>query len=317
VQAFELIHPEDREFVRQSFQRAVREARRGEWVCRVIVRDGTVKHVQTTAQPVFEAGQPVEYIGITMDITQRLQDEAALRHSQEKLAQAVRMLTMGALTSSLAHDLGQPLTAVIANGSACLRWLNRDGPDLDEARRSAAGIVRDGVRAGEIVQRMRSFVRQGELQKTSFSLADLVGEVVGLAQTHTEAGRVAVRINVAPDMPAVEADRMQIGVVVMNLLMNAIEALGTTTARRRVLEIGVGRGDDDALSVSFADSGPGLDPGRLEQAFDLFYTTKPNGLGMGLAISRSIAEAHGGRLSASSIPGQGATFHLVLPTARP
>jgi signal transduction histidine kinase len=314
AQAFELIHPEDREFVRKSVQSAMREARGGEWVCRVITGDGTVKHVHTTAQPVFQAERPVEYTGITMDITERVESEAALRRSQEALAQATRMLTMGALTSSVAHELGQPLAALVTNGSACLRWLNRDDPDLDEARRAAERIVRDGIRGGEILERIRSFVRQDRPQKTSFQLADLVGEVVNLLQTEAAAHQVSVRTCFAEVLPAVQADRMQIGQVMLNLAMNAIEALSTTSGRPRVLEIAVEREDAGALRVTMADSGPGLDPARLEKPFDLFYTTKPHGMGMGLAISRSIVEGHSGRLWASPDRGKGATFHFVLPT---
>jgi PAS domain S-box-containing protein len=316
AQAFELIHPEDRELVRQLLESAVREARRGDWVCRIITRDGTVKHVHTTTQPVLEAGRPVEYIGITVDITERMESEAALRRSQEALAQATRMLTVGTLASSMAHELGQPLAAVVANGSACLRWLNRDDPDLDEARGAAGRIVRDGMRAGEMMQRMRAFVQHGRLQKTSFQLAELVAEVVSLVQTETEAQHVAVRTYVADNLPAVEADRMQISQVMLNLAVNAIEAMSTTTGRPRLLEIGVYREGADEVGVTLADSGPGLDPVRLEKPFDLFHTTKPHGLGMGLAISRSIVEGHGGRLWASSLPGKGATFHFVLPTTR-
>jgi PAS domain S-box-containing protein len=314
AQALELIHPDDRELVRESLERVVRETREGEWSCRIIARDGTVKHVHTTARPVFEAGRPAEYIGITMDITERVNNEAALRRSQESLAQATRLLTMGALTSSVAHELGQPLAAVLANGSACLRWLNRDPPDLDEARGAVERILRDGGRTGEILQRMRSFVRQGQPQKTFFHLAALVGEVMHLVATETATHQVAVRTRVADDLPPVEADRVQIGQVILNLVVNALEALSTTNGRPRVLEIDVKREDANTLRVTLADSGPGLDAARLERPFDLFHTTKPQGLGMGLAISRSIVERHGGRLWTSSERQPGATFHFVLPT---
>jgi signal transduction histidine kinase len=317
AECFELIHPEDRDFVRKSLESAMREAREGAWDCRVVTRKGTVKHVHTTARPVFEDGRPVEYIGITMDITERVEGDATLRRSQESLAQATRLLTIGAFTSSVAHELGQPLAAVVTNGDACLRWLNRDDPDIDEARRAVERIVRDGARAGEVLQRIRSFVRRGQLQKTLFPLGVLVGEVVNLFQIETAAHNIAVHTHLGEHLPAVEADRVQIGQVILNLVMNAIEALSTTTGGRpRVLDISVERENAHAVRLTMADSGSGLDPARLEKPFDLFYTTKPHGLGMGLAISRSIIEGHGGRLWAAPGRELGATFHFVLPTKR-
>jgi C4-dicarboxylate-specific signal transduction histidine kinase len=216
----------------------------------------------------------------------------------------------------VAHELGQPLAAVVTNGNACLRWLNRDNPDLDEARRAVERIVRDGTRAGETLQRMRSFVRQGELKRTPFHLADLLAEVVNLVQTDAMAHDVAVRIRIADNnLPPVNADRVQICQVMLNLAVNAIEALSTTTGRPRVLEVGVDREGTNALRVTMEDSGPGLDPTRAENPFELFHTTKPHGLGLGLVISRSIVEAHGGHLWTSPTRGPGATFHFLLPTA--
>jgi PAS domain S-box-containing protein len=317
AQCLQLIHPEDREFVAAELEAAVREARRGDWVCRMVTRDGAVRHTHTTAQPVLEDGRPVELLGVTMDITERVQREAALGRSQEQLAQATRLLAMGALTSSVAHEFAQPLAAVVTNGAACVRWLNRSEPNLDEARSAAERILRDGLRAGEILEHVRSFIQLGQVNKTSFQANDLVDEVLDMVRSLAAAHKVAVRTRFGEELPAMDADRVQIGHVILNLVTNAIEALATTIGQARVVEIGVDRENGGGLRVSVADSGPGLDPVRREKPFDLFSTTKPHGFGMGLAICRSIVEGHGGRLWVSSEPGKGARFHFILPPATP
>ena len=240
---------------------------------------------------------------------------------------------MGELAASIAHEVNQPLTSILTNASAGLRWLSRDSPNLDEACEAIRRIIRDGNRAGDVISRMRALFKKASTTKERLDINEAIEEVVILAQSEVQRNRVSLQTKLANDLPLILGDRIQLQQVILNLLMNAIEAMSGVAEGPR--ELGVSsekvteipgeskeeRYEDRALAdaewtevlITVRDSGPGLDPQRLNRLFDAFYTTKPQGLGMGLAISRSIIEAHGGRLWAKANAPRGAVFQLTLP----
>jgi PAS domain S-box-containing protein len=258
-----------------------------------------------------------EYEGVefVLDISGRKQaTEEALRQTQAELAHASRLTTMGELAASIAHEINQPLTAVVTNGNACLRWLARETPDLAEARAAVERIIREAHRASEVIRQVRALVRKTDPQKVWLDLNGLIPEVVALVQSEARRHGVALRTALTATLPPVLGNGVQVQQVLLNLLLNGIEAMQPVTDRPRELLLRSQRHGADAVLVAVQDSGIGLDPERTARLFDAFVTTKPGGLGLGLAISRSIIEAHGGRLWASPNAGPGATFQFTLPT---
>jgi PAS domain S-box-containing protein len=247
------------------------------------------------------------------DVTERKQAEEALRRAQAELAHVTRVMTVGELAASIAHEVNQPLTGVITNGNACLRWLGRTPPDLDEAQEAVRRMIRDGSRASEVMARIRTLLRKAEPQKTRLAINDVIEEVIALAESEVRRNRVLLKTDLAADFPPVLADRIQLQQVLLNLTLNGMEAMRTVTDRSRELIIRSQKEETDAIRVAVQDAGVGIDPQDLERIFTAFVTTKPEGLGMGLAISRSIIEAHGGRLWATPNAGPGATFQFTLP----
>lgn len=238
--------------------------------------------------------------------------EETLRRARAELAHFTRVMTMGELAASIAHEINQPLSAIVTNGSACLRWLAGDAPNLAEAREAAQRIVRDGNRAGDVMTRIRAFLKKTDTQKAQVDINQIIQEVVLL--THDEAvGRaVVVRTEFADDVPPVTGDQVQLQQVILNLVMNGIDSIAAVTDGPRELVIFSRPYESNKVLVAVQDSGIGIDPENLEKIFDAFYTTKPQGMGMGLAISRSIIEDHGGRLWAGSNNGSGTTFQFTL-----
>jgi len=223
-----------------------------------------------------------------------------------------RLTTMGELAASIAHEVNQPLAAIVANGNACLRWLRRAEPDLDEAQTAVERIVRDGRRAGDIISRIRALSKQTSTEKESLDVSGIIQEVVVLVQAEVRRNRVALRTELADDLPRVLGDRVQLQQVLLNLMMNGIEAMRRVDDRPRELVIRTQKGDEGQVCVAVQDSGMGLDSANMDQIFDAFYTTKREGMGMGLSISRTIVENHGGRLRAAANKGPGATFEFTL-----
>lgn len=238
--------------------------------------------------------------------------EETLRKSQAELAHVTRVMTMGEFATSVAHEINQPLSAIVTNGSACLRWLAGDSPNLDEAREAARRIVRDGNRAGDVLTRIRAFLKKSDTQRTRLDINHIIQEVVALTQDEAIGKGVALRLELAEGVLPVLGDRVQLQQVILNLVMNGVEAMTSVTDRPRELFISSGEHESDKVLIGVRDSGEGIDQQALEKIFDAFYTTKSQGMGMGLAISRSIVEDHGGRLWASSNNGSGATFHFTL-----
>jgi signal transduction histidine kinase len=221
-------------------------------------------------------------------------------------------MTMGELTALIAHEINQPLAAVVTNANACLRWLMGPIPNLDEAREALARIVRDGNRASDVIGRIRALVKKSGTEKASLDLNEVIQEVVGLVQSEIQKSGVTLQMELADDLPQILGNRVQLQQVILNLVMNGIEAMDTVTDRPREILIRSCEHESDQLLIAVQDSGVGIDSQNLEKIFDAFYTTKPQGMGMGLAISRSIVENHGGRLWAVPNDSPGATFQFTL-----
>jgi C4-dicarboxylate-specific signal transduction histidine kinase len=242
---------------------------------------------------------------------ERKQTEEALRQAQADLTRANRLSSMGELTASLAHEVNQPIAAAITDANTCLRWLSRDQPDLEEARAAASRIVQDGRRAGEIVNRVRLLFKKDTLQREPVDLNEIIREMMLLLHSEATQFAVFIRTELAADLPQVMGDRVQLQQVLMNLMMNSIEAMKDVDGMRE-LTIQSQSGEDGQVLISVSDTGVGLPPQQADKIFNAFFTTKTHGTGMGLRISRSIVESHGGRLWAADNPPCGAPATLSV-----
>jgi PAS domain S-box-containing protein len=282
-------------------------------------RDGSAMYIKTSGKPFFDAkGAFLGYRGVSADVTAAVradQAEQALREVQAELAHVTRLTTLGELTASIAHEVNQPLAAIVANGDACLRWLNRDVPELDEVRGALEGMINDGNRAADIIRRVRTLAKKTDAQKAAMPINEVIDEVIRLLRREVLSHRALLCLELASELPPVLADRIQLQQVIINLVMNGMEAMTPVTDRPRELKI-LSRCEADQVLVAVADSGVGIDPEHADRLFDTFFTTKPSGMGMGLSICRSIIEAHGGKLWASRNVGAGATFQFALPAYR-
>jgi C4-dicarboxylate-specific signal transduction histidine kinase len=258
-------------------------------------------------------GKLVGVLETNNDITERKRAEDALRKAQAELAHVTRVATLGEMTASIGHEVNQPLAAVITNANACLRWLARQSPDLDEARAAVQRIIRDGSRASEVIGRIRALAKKSPARQDWLNINDIVLEVIALARSEMHMNRISLQTHLSDSLPLVLADRIQLQQVVLNLVINGIEAMNGSTEERRELRVSTERDGSKGVLIAVRDSGMGLNPESLEHVFDPFYTTKPDGMGMGLAISRSIIEAHGGRLWAMLNKPCGAVFQFTLP----
>jgi len=250
---------------------------------------------------------------VTRDLTDRVRESEALQEAQAELAHVTRVMTLGELTASIAHEVNQPLAAIVADANASLHWLAASPPDLGSVREALDAIVKDGHRASEVIQRIRQLATKTSPQKARLDMNDVIRDVVPLIGSEMRSHEVSLRIDLAPALPPVLADRVQLQQVLINLVMNGIETMASIDGRSRELVIRSQPGDDDHVVVAVQDAGVGIDAQKTDQLFSAFYTTKPDGMGMGLSISRSIIEAHGGRLWATPNPDHGATFHFALP----
>jgi two-component system, LuxR family, sensor kinase FixL len=261
-----------------------------------------------------EQGRPIAILETNNDITERRQAEEGLRKAQAELAHVTRVTTMGELASSIAHEVNQPLSAVVTNGNACLRWLASEPANIDESRECVRRIIRDGNRASEVIARIRALAKKSSPDKAPLNLNETIQEVLALTNNEARRNRVSLQTDLAAGLPPVRGDRVQLQQVIINLVMNGIEAMKGITGQPRELLIKSDRYESDKVFVAVQDTGIGLDQESLDWIFNAFYTTKPEGMGMGLSISRSIIEAHGGRLWARPNEGLGATFQFTLPT---
>jgi signal transduction histidine kinase len=312
--AFQRVHPDDRDRVQQTIDRASEARANLDFEHRLLMPDGSVKYLHVLARALETSSGTLEYVGTVMEVTERKRAEEErerLRQVQADLAHLSRVTTMGELTASLAHEIKQPIAAAGTNAKTCLRWLGRDQPDVAEAREAASRIIKDVTRATDIIGRISTLFKKGVLQHELVDVNELIREMIVLLRGEANRYSISIRIELAEDLPKVMADRVQLQQVLMNLMLNAIDAMkemnggGELTIKSET--------SDAQLLISVSDTGVGLPPEQAEQIFKAFFTTKDKGTGMGLPISRSIIESHGGRLWAAGAPGRGATFQFTLP----
>ncbi|HZV86190.1 MAG TPA: MEDS domain-containing protein [Candidatus Binatus sp.] len=305
------LHPEDAAPRQQTIERASQEGKDFDLEHRLLMPDGAVKHIHVVAHAERDESGDLELVGAVMDVTERKCAEEALHEAQANLARVSRVTTMGELTASLAHEVNQPIAAAVTNANTCLRWLTREQPDVEEARAAAMRIVKDGTRAAEIIKRIRLLFKKGTPERELVDVNEVIREMTVLLRSEAARYVVSIRTELAAGLPQVMADRVQLQQVLMNLMINGIDAMkGTIGGGELTIKSEVG---DNGLVISVSDTGVGLPPEQAEDIFMAFFTTKDNGTGMGLPISRSIIESHGGRLWVAAKSGRGATFQFTLP----
>jgi C4-dicarboxylate-specific signal transduction histidine kinase len=308
------VHPGDRAKWQGAIDRAIGEKSDYEMEFRLLLPGESVKHIHSVGHPVLNAsGDLVQFVGSSMDVTERKRADDALRQAQADLAHVSRVTTMGELTASLAHEVKQPIAAASMNASACLRWLAGDTPNLEEARAAAMRIVKDHNRAAEIISRIRLLFNRGTPQHELIDINEVIREMIVLLRGETTRYSRSIRAELAADISQVTGDRVQLQQVLMNLMMNGIDAMKDADGARE-LAIKSQQAENEGIVVSVSDNGVGLPPRLAEQIFNAFFTTKPHGTGMGLRISRSIVESHGGRLWAEGNHPRGASFYFTLPS---
>jgi signal transduction histidine kinase/HAMP domain-containing protein len=304
------VHPEDAVYVKQTIESASMNGESFEHEYRLLMPDNTIKYVHVVAHALSDQSGKI-VLGAVMDVTERKRAEEALREAQANLARVSRVTTMGELTASLAHEIRQPIAAGVTNARTCLRWLGRDQPDVAEAREAASRIVSDVTRAADIISSISLLFKKGALQRELVDVNELIREMIVLLRSEANRYSISIRAELAEALPKIMADRVQLQQVFMNLMLNGIDAMKETTGGGELII--KSEQDDGQLLISVSDTGVGLPPEQAEQIFKAFFTTKDNGTGMGLPISRSIIESHGGRLWATGVPGSGATFQFTLP----
>jgi signal transduction histidine kinase/CheY-like chemotaxis protein len=309
------VHPDDRAALRELIDGAAQEATNLDYEHRLLLPDGSIKHVHVIARPVTDDSGGPGYIGAIQDVTQRRRADDALRHAQVELARVARLTTMGELTASLAHEINQPLTAIMANGLAGLRWLTRDTPDLLEARSAFQHIVQDAARAGDVIRGIRALASKSGPQLEKLDIDDVIQEVLALTRGELHRYGVALHTDLATHGRSVLGDRVQLQQVLLNLILNGIDAMKPVTDRARELTVSTALREPASLVVAVEDTGTGLDPTITQRMFEPFFTTKSDGLGIGLSICRSIVSAHGGRLWASPHAPCGTALHFTIPLA--
>jgi PAS domain S-box-containing protein len=310
------IPPGDCEFVRAELDRAMQGAPNLDYEHRWLMPDGSVKQLHIRAHRVsYESGEE-EVVGAVMDITEARKAQEALADAQAQLAHANRVATLGELAASIAHDVNQPLAAIVANGDANLRWLDRPLPEIDAVRQGVEQMIADAGRASNVVNRIRALARKNESERLPLDVNDVINDVIKLVGREIVSHQVSLRRGLAAALPPVLGDRVQLQQVIINLMINGIQAMADIDNRTRSLLIRSDHDQSGQVLVSVQDSGNGIDPANANRLFDAFYTTKPSGMGMGLSICRSIIEGHGGRIWASNHSGTGAVFQFTLPSHR-
>lgn len=307
-------HPEDVERVRQFIEGEPRDGKDYDLEHRLLMPDGSVKYLHVVAHPLrAEAGERA-FVGAVMDVTAAKRAEEAVQEAQAALAHVTRMATLGELTAWITHEVNQPLTGIVTNGAACLRWLDKAPPALDEARRSVEDMISDARRASEVIHRIRALSKKTDAEKVPLDINDVIREGSRLVQREAITHGASLRLELAPELPSILGDRVQLQQVIINLVINAIQAMASVTDRPRTLLIRSQKSEDGRVLVAVRDSGTGIEAKSVNKLFKAFFTTKPSGMGMGLSICRTIIEAHSGQVSAANNSGPGATFQLILPS---
>lgn len=317
-QALALPSPEQLRAANEGLEREILERRRTEAALQQARDQLELRVAQRTAELAATNEALLDQIAKRQIADrERQQAEQALSQMQAELAHVSRVTTMGELAASIAHEVNQPLAAAVTNANACTRWLAADPPNLEEARASLDRIIRDANRAGEVLNRIRALLKKASPVATRQDVNDLLREVLALVQDSLDTHGVTTSVQLSSGIPNVVGDRVQLQQVILNLIMNGVEAMNDTTGRPKTLTVASGRLNSGEVSLTVCDSGVGVESTMLEKLFEPFFTTKARGMGMGLSVCRSIVTSHGGRLWVSSDAGPGAIFHVALPAAAP
>jgi len=308
------VHPDDRPMVQRVYDGAVNGGETIDTEHRIMMPGGSFKYLHVVAHLMSGNREGRQFVGALMDVTETKLAQEQLQQAQANLAHVARVTTLGQLTASIGHEVNQPLAAIVANGEAALRFLRRNPPELDEVRDALTGMIAAGRRASEIVKRIRSMVQKSTPVMAPVDINALLSDCAALVQREIAANRVALRLEFSPGLPAILGEAVQLQQVAINLMVNAIQAMADIEdrTRRLVVRSSLGAG---MVTVEIADSGPGFTEERAAHLFEAFYSTKTDGMGMGLSICRTILEAHSGRITAAAVEGQGATFSFALPIA--
>jgi two-component system sensor kinase FixL len=316
---FQRLHPEDRETLRQTMARAIDGEGRYETEFRVVRPDGQLRWIASRGHVEFNGGgNPILARGVSLDITERKQAEQETHLLRQEIAHVGRVSMMGQLSSALAHEINQPLGAILRNAEAAEIFLQHPSPDMVEIRAILADIRKDDQRAGAVIDRMRGLLKRNNLDTRPVEVGELVDDVVALVRADAVARHSKLDVDVPGDLPPVRGDRVHLQQVLLNLLLNGLDALNGSIGRDRLVTLTARLNGMQTVEIAVSDTGHGIPRDKLQQVFDPFFTTKPNGMGMGLSISRSIIEAHGGTLWAENKNGygSGAVFRFTLPIAK-
>jgi signal transduction histidine kinase len=308
------VHPEDLTLLENMFEQAREGTNDLEWQYRLLMPDRSITYLHAVAHATRNQDGQLEYIAAVQDVTGRRMSEEALATARSKLANVARVTSLGVLTASIAHEVNQPLSGIITNAGTCLRMLDANPPNLEGARETARRTIRDGMRASDVVTRLRALFSRDEYRLESLDFNEVTREVIALTLSDLQRNRVVLQSELAEDLPTITGDRIQLQQVILNLMRNASDAMAEVHDRPRQLLIRTEREDVDRARVSVRDAGVGVAPHNVDKLLDAFYTTKPDGMGIGLSISRSIIERHHGRLWAEANDGPGATFSFSIPS---
>ena len=309
------VHPEDVSLIEKM--KMVDQAREGghdfEWQFRLLMPDHSIKYMHAVAHATRDQDGQLEYMASVQDVTARRLAEEARDNARSELTHVARVTSLGTLTASIAHELNQPLSGIVTNASTCMRMLAADPPNVDGARETARRTIRDGNRASEMITRLRALFSKKEATNESVDLNDATREVLALSSSELQRNRVILRPELADDLPLVTGDRVQLQQVILNLVRNASDAMSGVDDRPRQLLIRTERDEGDRVRLTVQDAGVGFDPQAADRLFESFYTTKNDGMGIGLSVSRSTIERHYGRLWAMPNNGPGVTFSFSIP----
>ncbi|MBS1795508.1 MAG: PAS domain-containing protein [Acidobacteria bacterium] len=307
------VHPEDRSLLTDMIDRAARGVGDLQYEPRLLMPGGSIKHLHFVAHGSLNQRGRMEYIGAVQDVTERHLSEEALGEARSELARMTRIMSLGALTASITHEVNQPLSGILTNASTCLRMLDAAPPNIEGARETARRTIRDSNRASDVIKRLRALFAKKDFTLEPVDLNEATREVIALTRNQLLRNRTVLKTEFAEALPPAAGDRVQLQQVILNLLLNAIDAMNDTNDRPRTLIVKTQIDEGAVIRVSITDEGPGFDPEQAEKLFDAFYTTKSNGMGIGLSVSRSIIEKHQGRLWAESNEGAGAVFSFTIP----
>lgn len=310
-----VLHPDDKLIVGKAIARAIGEGSPYEIEFRIVRPNGEIRWVMGKGEVLFDdSGRPIRMLGVNVDITERKQAELVTQAQRQELWHLSRVGILGELSGALAHELNQPLTAILSNAQAAQRFLNKDPTNLTEVHEILRDIIEQDKRAGDVIARLRAMLKKGEIERVPVNLNEITRDVLGLAHSELVRRHVTVTTHLSRYLPNVKGDRVQFQQVLLNLILNAVEAMATDESTDRKLNVTTASNGNLGVELSVADCGTGIPSDRLDRIFEPFYTTKKDGLGLGLAISRSIIVAHGGQLWVTNNPDRGTTFHLSLPS---